>query len=148
MTILTHPSYDDIHAACVQLATYIQHSPRIVDCVIGLTRGGLLPAVIMSHLLNLPITPVNYSSKHGAGDNKDHDNFLPIMNHRSILFVDDICDSGKTLVELYKHYDYVPYKQTAVIYYKESAVFEPTYFVHQIPKDSPWIIFPWEGLLK
>lgn len=147
--IPTYVGYNSLHIFCTELAKQIQRNTQHkVDCVVGLTRGGLIPAVIISHFLDLPVIPVNYSSKYGMGDNRNHDNILPKINYKSILFTDDVCDSGKTLIELYEHYHDIPHKQTAVLYYKQTAIFKPDYYVHVIPKDFPWIVFPWEIIEK
>ena len=33
------------------------------DCILGITRGGLIPAVKISHALNIPLQPVNYQTR-------------------------------------------------------------------------------------
>ena len=146
MTVITHPSYDQLHNACVVLAHSIKLNPTKFDSIVGLVRGGTFPAMILSHLLDVPMTAVQYSSKSGAGDNKNHSNELPNLYGKTVLIVDDIADSGKTLTEVCKHYitnKCVVY--TAVLYYKEQAQgIEPDYYWQKIPTDAPWVIFPWE----
>ena len=93
---------------------------------------------------------VHYSSTAGAGDNKNHCNEIPEIQAKNILIVDDICDSGLTLHEV--HGELTRRKQycrSAVLYFKEgmSGHF-PEFYWHSIPKDSPWIIFPWERTLE
>ena len=75
------------------------------DYVVGLTRGGLLPAVMISHYFNVPMFTLGVSLR-------DHNTFLgPESNlwmsedafgnnetgGKNILVVDDINDSGATL---------------------------------------------------
>lgn len=128
------------------------------DYIIGLTRGGLIPAVLISHILDVPMIAVNYSSAVGAGDNKNHQNALPAIYGGTVsgtgelpaapnlLIVDDICDSGHTLKEVYEFYANQGHNvHTAVMYYKEGGVFTPTLWWHWLPKDAPWIIFSWEN---
>ena len=148
--IITHPTYDQLHEGCVVLASQITAAGEIPDLIIGLVRGGMLPAKILSNLLNIPMVAVHYSSSEGAGDDKNHCNEIPELQAKNILIVDDICDTGHTLGEVFKEL-YVNRKQfcrAAVLYYKEDmGRHHPDFYWQTIPKDSPWIIFPWEVTL-
>jgi len=147
--IKTYPLYDEIHAACEELRyndLIIQFNP---DMVIGLIRGGLLPAVIVSHVLNdTKMEAIDYSSGDGNGDNRNcHTNKIPKFDiEKRILIVDDICDTGRSMREVTKEYrDRGHEVLTFALYYKESSVFKPDFVWQTIPEDSPWIIFPFEN---
>jgi hypoxanthine phosphoribosyltransferase len=71
------PSYDEIHTACLGFAKFFEQKNWKFDLVVGIARGGLIPAVILSHLLDLPLLPIDYSSRKGRGDDRDHTNLLP-----------------------------------------------------------------------
>ena len=91
-----------------------------IKYVHGLKRGGLIPAVLISHILNLEYidTPEHYEPD-------------------ECLIVDDICDSGITLK---KWGEYI----TAVLHYKpHTACIMPSMsgFIHE---EDEWIIYPWE----
>jgi len=91
-----------------------------IKYVHGLQRGGLIPAVLISHILGLKYVD---TPKHYEPD--------------ECLIVDDICDSGTTL-EKWKDY------KTAVLHYKpHTACIEPLMnaFIHE---GDEWIIYPWE----
>ncbi|PPD54355.1 MAG: hypothetical protein CTY12_03425 [Methylotenera sp.] len=151
---LYHPSYVDIQDACVGIAKQIRLYNLKIDTIVGVSRGGLVPANELSHMLNIPMTPVSYSSKRGQGDNRDHANKLPEFRNQTILIFDDICDSGHTLEELADHYvrgsdmngDWNNTVYTGCIYYKKRSV--PAHITNfswlTIPEDAPWVIFPWE----
>lgn len=149
---LTHPTYDDIDRACNVITQQIlkMGAAFYPTTIVALSRGGLLPGVIISHLLeNLEITntvvPVVYSSKIGKGDNKNHTNILPPLPTMNVLVVDDITDGGRTLQEVttfYRQQGYIV--RSAVLYYKESSVHVPTFYWQKIPANSPWIVFPFE----
>jgi hypothetical protein len=147
--IVTHPTYDQIHSDCLDLAKSVLYDGIKFDAIVGLTRGGLVPGVLMSHMLQTPMEVVSYSSKLGAGDNRCYGEEIPVIHAKRILIVDDIADSGKTLLELVKEYDSRGHEvYTATLYYKESSVLEPNYYINMIPADAPWIIFPWEVAYK
>jgi hypoxanthine phosphoribosyltransferase len=143
------PSYEEIHNACKEIALKVQGSNLPITRIGGVSRGGLLPAVILSHLLKLPLILIDYSSLEGKGDDKNHHNVLPELKPEggALLIVDDICDSGKTLNELVFHYtrcNITTY--TAALYYKthDSQPMIPDFVWRTIPHDSGWVIFPYE----
>jgi len=147
-TFLT-PSYNDIHNACVGIAGAMKATIGDVKNVIGVARGGLLPAVILSHTLNKPLIVVEYSSKAGKGDDKEQSNNLPILTPEQgpVLIVDDICDSGHTLNEIVYHFNKLGVSVvTAVLFYKthENQVMIPDLYWRQIPSDAGWVTFPFE----
>ena len=138
------PSHKDIQLASHYLSTKIKNLD--IDLIIGVSRGGLVPANNISHMLNIPLVPISYSSKQGKGDNKNHDNVLPHCTDKKILIVDDIADSGYTLQELKDHYQTNNIVVTSALYYKNrtDSTIIPDFYWKEIPEDSPWIIFPWE----
>ena len=146
---LYHPTYDQIHDACWGLGKQIQLYNMRPDLIIGVSRGGLMPANTLSQMLNIPLIPVSYSSKKGKGDDRNHDNRLPVIDgKKTILILDDICDSGHTLKEIADIYTNVTNHTvyTAAIYYKRisNPPIVPNLMWVTIPEDAPWVIFPWE----
>ena len=86
----------------------------------GLSRGGLIPAVMLSHKLNIPYI--------------NHPSSFPKEN---VLIVDDIADCGLTL-DRWKGY------QTAVLHYKpHTSKIVPDIWATEHTGDE-WVIYPWE----
>lgn len=104
-----HISWKDIHLMVELLYKTI---PKTYNSIYGIPRGGLILAVILSHLSSKPIT------------------FVP---RKDTLIIDDICDKGITLS---KFNNYV----TATLHYKSNQIMKPTYFIEET-KDwivYPW----------
>lgn len=139
-----NPDWKDIEIFIHGLKRNVDEANFKPDYIIGLTRGGLIPATMLSHLLDVPMIAIQYSSVDGAGDNKNHDNELPDIKGKSLLIVDDIADSGKTLEEVCTHFAPFNVLQSAVLYHKESSVFTPSFCALLIPEDAPFVYFPWE----
>ena len=137
-------SYQEIHDMCTDISKRV----AAPDCIVALSRGGLIPGVILSHMLSVPLVPVCYSSKRGAGDNKDHDNVLPNIEYDTILIVDDICDTSKTLSEVVSWYKSLGKQiQTAVLHYKirtDPASYIPDFAGCTLPENSGWVVYPFE----
>ena len=145
MTVPTNPTYSQLHEACETLAKRLGPA----DFIVGLSRGGLLPGVIISHLLDIPFKPLEYSSKSGAGD-KICENVIPrwISDNETIKtvhLIDDIADSGNSLREVIQILTENNFRvEASVLYFKTSSVVVPHNYVYEIPPDSEWIIFPFE----
>jgi hypoxanthine phosphoribosyltransferase len=91
--------------------------------VYGLPRGGLVLAVMLSHKLNIPLL------------------MAPTKN---CLIVDDICDTGESLIHFIKNsssLDKVNYF-TATMFLNNTAIVKPDF--SSLTKTNEWIVFPWE----
>lgn len=143
---ITKPSYDQLHNAAITIVREAR-SLAWIDKVVAPARGGLLFGVIASHKLNVPLMTLHYSSKEGAGDDKNHSNVLPDLGSaKTVLLVDDIIDSGKTMKEIVEAYASQGIKViTASFHYKEGAVFHPDLYFWRIPADSEFIQYPYEN---
>ena len=109
-------SWDDVEKSVNDLCNKIRFDQLNIDSVTGIARGGLIPAVLISHKLGLPYTDV----------------ILP-----NTLVVDDICDSGVTLEK-------APGVWTAVLHYKpHTSCFQPNMWA-DIHEGDEWLIYPWE----
>jgi uncharacterized protein len=80
-------SWGEINAAVEILAGRISRSGLKLAAIGGLPRGGLVPAVMLSHKMGIPfVSQANIAKVPG-----------------NILIVDDICDSGETLKPNFFH---------------------------------------------
>ena len=122
------------------------------NVIVGLSRGGLTPGVMLSHWFKKPFKPVKSSLR----DFPEWEDYLPKPTDERVLIVDDICDSGETFQRM-QGFIRGPRKNSplelpvdvrfASLWWINECVFEPTYYVNEMAKDSTdtWIMFPWEG---
>lgn len=93
-------SYDNMGTMLNSLYRQMAIDGYKPDVVVGLVRGGLIPAVHVSHYFDVPLVAFKYSLR----DHPGCDPFEKLMNllgdHKRILIVDDICDEGHTLHEI------------------------------------------------
>lgn len=107
-------SWDDINVLVEELCTTIVTSGVRVTSITGIERGGLIPAVMISHRLSIPyVTSIN----------------------KNTLVVDDICDTGETLQNTVAGY-------TATLHYKTTAKYTPDFYSKEVGDE--WIVYPWE----
>ena len=121
------------------------------NVIVGLSRGGLTPGVMLSHWFKKPFKPVKSSLR----DFPEWEDYLPKPTDEWVLIVDDICDSGETFQKM-QGFIKGPRKNSplelpvdvrfASLWWNNECDFEPTYYVNEIAKDSTdtWIHFPWE----
>lgn len=76
------------------------------DYIVGLTRGGLVPAVMISHYFNIPMHALGVSSNFEGNESNlwmaedafgYHNGKSAPDRRKKILIVDDINDTGKTI---------------------------------------------------
>ena len=107
-------SWDDISILVEDLCDTIASSGVQITSITGIKRGGLIPAVMVSHKLNIP--------------------YVDRIN-KDTLVIDDICDTGETLKNSIALY-------TATLHYKPTAGFTPDFYAKEVGSD--WIVYPWE----
>lgn len=70
------------------------------DYIVGITRGGLLPAVMISQYFNIPCEALKVSLRDHGGENPTESNLWmaeDAFDGKKILIVDDINDTGATV---------------------------------------------------
>ena len=114
-------SWDEINTLVDVLANWVKsHYPHI-DSIMGLPRGGLIPAVMLSHKLDIPLVS---------------------EPTEKTLIVDDICDSGETFIEMYNKYPNSPF---ACLHLKpHTTKFTPHIWAISWISDD-WVVYPWEN---
>lgn len=144
-------SWEEIENHSRTLADKIIKNNLKYDVILGIGRGGLVPAVILSHQVGIPLVPVNWQTRDGKYDVENYSilNRVTEFNTR-ILIVDDINDTGKTLREIVEATNEVIRKASrscevdcVTIYQKPSTTFINNVYVEEV-EDNDWIVFPWE----
>ena len=117
------------------------------DAIVGLTRGGLIPAVQFSHMFNVKLYTLNISLRDGKCSSAGFD-WSRLEKYNNIVVVDDINDSGKTLQAVYEqcYYRELQKPTFATLLSKETSEFDADVSGELInkDKDNEWIVFPWE----
>ena len=93
----TNLTYRNVESLAQDILRQINRDSWRPDYVVGLTRGGLLPAILISHYLDVPMETLKVSLR--DGQEKEHNLWMPehATEGKNILIVDDINDSGATL---------------------------------------------------
>lgn len=108
-------TWADLEKHCMNIARDIITSGWRPDYIVGISRGGAVPGIMLSHFLKVPFRPLEVSLRDGGvavSDTsmaEDAVGYVPfdervnlqdvtdITRRKNILIVDDINDSGATL---------------------------------------------------
>ncbi|WP_126976651.1 xanthine phosphoribosyltransferase [Frigidibacter oleivorans] len=147
-----HVSWDQIHRDARALAWRLDGKGPDGGgwrAVVGIARGGLVPAMIVSRELDIRVVDTISVKSY------DHQEQRPAVVTKSpqadlmgdgtgILVVDDLVDSGKTLELVRRLY---PQAHFATVYAKPAGRPQVDTFVTEVSQDT-WIFFPWDMALQ
>ena len=116
------------------------------DLILGVSRGGLIPAVIASHKMDLPMIPVAWPSRDYA---HLRDTFVAERLHKlgskhRILVVEELIDTGTSLTELKEVLDDTAHEfKYLTLFQRTTSTFAADY-VGQVVDSEEWLEFSWE----
>ena len=148
-----HVSWDQMHRDSRALAWRLDGKgpdDGAWKAVVGITRGGLVPAMIVARELDIrrvdTISIKSYSHQtQGAVPQIIKAPQADLMGDGTgILIVDDLVDSGKTLEVVRKLY---PNAHFATVYAKPSGKPQVDSYITEVSQDT-WIFFPWDMALQ
>jgi xanthine phosphoribosyltransferase len=133
------------------LKSLIEKIDKPFEAILGIARGGLSMAQMLGEYYDLrevyAINTIGYDDTHKK-ESVEVFNVPDLKSVKQVLIVDDIVDSGDTLVEVLKvlneKYPSVTFL-TASIFYKKTACMKPTWYVKE---PNGWIEFFWSEDLK
>ena len=118
------------------------------DVIVGVCRGGWLPARVLSDLLeNKNLANVKAESYTGIGEANGHPDLTQCLSvdvaGKTVLIVDEVADSGRSLKLVVNHFYERSAKsvKTATLYYKRCCAFKPDFYAAET---DCWVVFPWE----
>lgn len=125
------------------------------DFIVGVGRGGLAPAVFVSHGLGVPMLSVDHSAKlfHFSDELLVKLARLTVEGTR-LLFVDDINDSGSTLAYIRDMLETngadAGNIRFAVLINNIRSRTTVDYWSREIDRAThkDWFVFPWEAMAK
>lgn len=141
-------NWNNIQSLTLSLACKILDSSFIPDIIVGVARGGWIAARLLSDLLNvknLASMKIEFYKSIGRRNGK------PIITQpiseppygKSILIVDDVADTGESLILAKTHVSSMGAKEVklATLHMKPWSKIVPDFYVELT---DAWIIYPWE----
>lgn len=162
----------DIHNAVERLALHIKANAGTYNIrrIIGISRGGLIPAVMLSHRLDIPMEIIKIQTrpaykldpKDAVGvvdvpitDGPDGMDAIiecrgltqdPLMYSAETLVIDDIWDTGRTMAlaaTVLPNVHFATITHKGVTLNKQGPYIPHALAGIRIPQDM-WAVFPWE----
>lgn len=151
MPVFTHVAQADFVAAIHDIAGRIGEDGWQPHALVGIGRGGLVPAVYLSHATGIPMVSVDWSGGRGLDDA-----FAPLAARtragERLLVVDDINDTGRTIARLRDALAQAGAAagsvRFAVLIDNVSSAVRVDYRHHSIDRrvTKDWFVFPWEAV--
>jgi len=133
------------------VAGRVRAAGRLPETIVGLTRGGWVPARLLTDRLGvrrLVSLRVQHWGVTAARDGaaKLTEGLSGSVANESVLVVDDITDTGESLRLASEHVQAAGPRtvETAALVHIAHSKFLPTYFGEEIPRGAwVWVVFPW-----
>jgi len=152
---LCYIPYPEFVADVQAVAEAIERDRWLPDHIVGIGRGGLAPAVYLSHRMNISLLSVDYSSGVPSFAGELIEKLaLATREGRSILLMDDINDSGRTIDalrgSLIDHEAVEARVRVAVLIDNLRSAARVDYRARTIDRasDKRWFVFPWEAMAE
>jgi hypoxanthine phosphoribosyltransferase len=167
----TYISFDQYKGHVAELCRQITNSNWRPDYIVGITRGGLLPAKMISHYFGITCHTLNVSLRDSEDIGPESNLWMAedafgynMDTPKNILIVDDMNDSGATLNWIKSDWrsgclpgdakwDNVwgnNVKVAVIVNNTTSDYKDPDYVAMEVNKaeDPQWIVFPYEEWWK
>ncbi len=128
------------------LAASIRKKGERFDLVIGIARGGIPLAMVISDELGARLDIITVKSYTGIRK-RSTPHIMSTINTtvkgRKILIVDDLIAEGATMGLAYGYFEKMGAKsiKTAALFKKPWSKFEPDFYAKTVDR---WVVFPWE----
>jgi hypoxanthine phosphoribosyltransferase len=149
-------SFENLKLSLSDIVQQITASGFIPQLIIGPGRGGYVPGVMLSHYYGCAFEGFVWQTR--DGDHRDSESLIRIISRYpdlNILCVDDINDSGNTLLSIKQVLkDNVTNFENKVKFCTvfnniESKFMAVDYYAIELhPEDKRWVIFPYEEWWK
>ncbi len=140
------PGWGKIEGMCRALAKKV--SAFKPDWIVGVSRGGLVPARLLSDYLdNSNVSIIRIEFYKTIGETRDFPTISqPLqvdVKGKRVLIVDDVADTGRSLAVAKEHIKRAGASEVkiAVLHQKPKSIVRPDFY---IGTTGAWIIYPWE----
>ncbi len=143
--------WEDVAYWCKLLSKRIRDSGYRPDVVIAIARGGFVPARLVCDYLNI-VDLLSIKVEHWIETGKHIERayikypFKVDLTGKRVLIVDDICDTGESLIVAREHVEEhckpLEVKTATMQHIPSVAKIEPDFYV-DVVKEWTWYMYPW-----
>jgi uncharacterized protein len=144
-------TWKEIDALADRVAGAVRAAGPLPDTIVGLTRGGWVPARMLADRLGVKRMIALRAHHWGVtatptGKAELGEKLTERLEGRRVLVVDDITDTGESLALATEHVASLgpTSLHSAALLHIAHSKFLPTYWGEEIPRDAwVWVVFPW-----
>ena len=149
-----------VEGACLDIARQMSVHNWKPDYIVGITRGGLVPANLLSQYTGIKMNSLDISLRDGGDCVSNLGMAEDAFNGKKILIVDDINDQGSTINWIKQDWPSGCFPDNAkwdhiwsdnvrfavLTHNLSSQVKDPDYYVWTVNKNEEdcWLVYPWE----
>ena len=161
-------NWQQIEGVCLDIVRQMQQDDWMPDYIVGITRGGAIPAVLISQFLDVPMKPLMVNLRDNpdtvsdlgmADDAYGYNSDIGEQVCKNILIVDDINDTGATIAWIKKDWQssclpddarwnhvWGQNVRFATLTNNLASKEEVDYSVWEVNKaeEDCWLVYPWE----
>ncbi len=143
-------TWEDIGCLIKIILTQINNESFKPDLIIGLARGGLIPAGILSYKFSCKVETIRWSYMDIVHQDTTSLTNLFCTPDQNILIVDDLCDSGKTIEAVTEYVANICTNKNIKVATLINNIGLPSNMVNFTGRninreyDKQWFVFPWE----
>lgn len=149
-------SYEEFKEGIDAIAQAVEQSDFEPNYIVGIVRGGSVPAVYLSHKLKIPVVMLSWNTRDNTELGNESNTWIPedINGGHRVLVVDDIVDGGETIKELLADWNISIHDElntdnirVASLIYNTAQDVNVDFYHRTIDRDvdQRWYIFPWEA---
>jgi uncharacterized protein len=142
------PTWNQIYEMLLCQAQKIKTQNYTPDLIVAIVRGGVVPARILSDLLetpNLNFIRIEFYTNINQTLQKPilKQTLVTNVTGKKSLLIDDISDTGKSLklAKTYLQQQGAIEIKTATLYHKTQSITTPDFYEKQT---ANWVVFPWD----
>tara|TARA_B100000902_G_C27265157_1_gene893104 strand:- start:194 stop:691 length:498 start_codon:yes stop_codon:yes gene_type:complete len=154
-------SWADVEKMCVSIVNQMYKDNWRPDYIVGITRGGNIPATIISNMTGIRCEALKVSLRDDVGSVSDAAMAEDAYEDKKILIVDDINDTGATFEWIKQDWPAGCYPGSAweniwghnvrfaTLTENLASNFDKvTYTCHEVNKaeEDVWLVYPWENV--
>jgi len=153
-------TWQQVEGACLDIARQMSAHNWKPDYIVGITRGGLVPANLLSQYTGINMSSLDVSLRDGGDCVSNCSMSEDAYEGKRILVVDDINDQGSTVAWIKKDWQssclpgetqwqhvWGDNVRFAVLTHNLGSEFkDPDYYVWTVDKreEDCWLVYPWE----
>jgi len=156
-------TWPQVEGACLDLCRQMVQDKWYPDYIVGISRGGLVPANLISQYLDIPMATLMVSLRDGGIKVSDCGMSEDAYNGQNILVVDDINDQGSTIAWIKQDWQSscLPGETQWQKVWGQNVRFatltnnlaskedvDYTYWEVNKAEEDCWLVYPWEEFWK